>query len=100
MHHTTKLKDKYEKEYEVYKREFEANPPDGATLKDAFQWGNTQATRDIENKTPEVEEEVDNYIWRYNTGVVKNAEEYHAIINNDTELLEKRRVEKMKKVQK
>lgn len=100
MHHASTLKAKYEVMYEKYKVSFKANPTEGETVKDAFRWGNEQAAFDITNETKEIQDEVDDYVEKYNAGTMKSAEEYRALIAKDTTTLEKRRFEKMKKVQK
>ncbi len=65
--------------YEEYKRNFEEDPPRGETLMNAFRWGNLLAARDIEMESPEVQKEVDDYVSKYNAGVVRTVEEYRAL---------------------
>ncbi len=46
-----------------------------------------------------MQKEVDDYVSKYNAGVVRTVEEYRALVNKDIEALEKARIQKMKIMQ-
>ncbi len=100
LHYPSKLKKDYESGYTEYEREYEEGPRPRLKKKAAFAWGNERAALDLENETDEVKAEVKDYLLKYSTGEVKDAEEYRALIDNDQAVLESKRIERLRKVQK
>ncbi len=95
----SELKERHAPAYNAYLSRVRKRSTPTTQEKDCTRWGNEHAALDLENETDEVKAEVQDYLQKYNSGEVKNEEEYRALINNDQDALEQKRVERLRKLQ-